>query len=720
MRTLIFFSMAVFMNTVSLAQRPNWVNCLSGEVVNDMIIIDEEMWIATSGGVVVSNSLDNKNTYYTTQNSILQSNIIKQIKLDSEGTIWILTDRGLVSVAEEWKLHEVEIDRIALDENNNLIAVHLSTLITWTGDEFVSTELSSNQSWIYATLDLIINKQTGDIWIASSADFSSLAVRQISQGSESFITSSNSALPWTTNGVSFSIDNDGITWMLAEGRIYIFDGEWKDISAQDDRLDAKSYYRITHDELGKTYLVDHESITIIDADMNISQLPYPKELRTLHTPSFIKIVNKDIFLGIRNMGLWKYSDSEWSKINTSENSFRYNHMEVSKDQSEKIYIKTGTSYSFNQERKDNQIYTYTDGILEDESTEYPFYDAISYNLEILGNVPNENWMHVNNTLFQEINGEWEEAILPNAFPDLNLQNSSIYFDHNRDRWLTLKDTSIILYESPLGWLKFGAESHLEKYERFNSIFNHPSTNDLWLTSSNYISTYNYELDTWKNVLCWDLDLSSNNLRTTITKDGNIYGISGSDFFKVIRQDSLEIIIDPKSPLFQYPSMYTIYADGNDIWIGMEGQVVKYADENIEIFNQENSGIPQAAINSIVKDENDNLWFGTSGGGLSIYNPNGVTDDILAKASLTKITEIKHGTYKVYPNPATTEIIIESLTQDNVLNYRLFDAHGRLVKSGISMMGSKQLNIQDIPSGLFYIQVIEPSSFSSSIFKIIKL
>jgi len=154
-----------------------------------------------------------------------------------------------------------------------------------------------------------------------------------------------------------------------------------------------------------------------------------------------------------------------------------------------------------------------------------------------------------------------------------------------------------------------------------------------LTSSIYLSTYNYELDTWKNVLCWDLDLSSNNLRTTVKKDGNIYGISGSDFFRVIRQDSLEIIIDPDSPLFQYPSMYTIFADGNDIWIGMEGQVVKYADENIEIFNLENSGIPQAAINSIVKDENDNLWFGTSGGGLSIYNPNGVTDDILAKASL---------------------------------------------------------------------------------------
>ena len=77
-------------------------------------------------------------------------------------------------------------------------------------------------------------------------------------------------------------------------------------------------------------------------------------------------------------------------------------------------------------------------------------------------------------------------------------------------------------------------------------------------------------------------------------------------------------------------------------------------------------------------------------------------------------------HNVYPNPATTEITIKSLTQDNVLNYRLFDAHGRLVKSGISMMGTKQLNIQDIPSGLFYIQVIGPSAFSSSIFKIIKL
>ena len=720
MRTLIFFSMVVFINTVSSAQRPNWVNCLSGEVVNDMIIIDEEMWIATTGGVVVNNIIDNKNTYYTTQNSILQSNTINQIKIDSEGTIWILTARGLVSVAEEWKAYNQDIHRIALDENNNLIAANLSTLFSRTGDDFIPTELLSNGSWGYGTLDLIKNKQTGNVWIATSVDFNSLSIRQISQGSDSSFTNQNSVLPWTTVGVSFSIDNAGITWMLAGGRVYKYDEEWEDISSQNSRLDAESYNYISHDEFGKTYLVDHETITIIDVDMNISELPYPKELRTLQTPSFITTENEEIFLGIRNLGLWKYSDSEWSKISTSENTFRYNHIEVSKDQSDKIYIKTGTSYSFNQERKDNQTYTYTDGLLEDESTEYPFYDAISYNLEILGNIPNENWMHVDYTLFQEINGEWEEAILPDDFPDLNLQNSSIYFDNNRDRWLTLKDTSIILYESPLGWLKFGAESHLEKYERFNSIFNHPLNNELWLTTSNYLSTYNYESESWKNVLCWDLDLNSNNLKTTITSDGRIFGINNTDFFRVIRQDTLDIISNRESTIFRDESINTIFADGNDIWIGMEGQVVKYADENIEIFNQENSGIPEAAINSIVKDENDNLWFGTSGGGLSIYNPNGVTDDILAKASLTKITEIKHETYKVYPNPATTEIIIESLTQDNVLNYRLFDAHGRLVKSGISMLGTNQLNIQDIPSGLFYIQVIEPSAFSSSIFKIIKL
>lgn len=60
MRFIIILSIFIFIRTVSLAQNPKWVNCLSGEDVYDMATTDEALWIATSGGVVVSNLLGTK------------------------------------------------------------------------------------------------------------------------------------------------------------------------------------------------------------------------------------------------------------------------------------------------------------------------------------------------------------------------------------------------------------------------------------------------------------------------------------------------------------------------------------------------------------------------------------------------------------------------------------------------------------------------------------
>jgi len=60
-------------------------------------------------------------------------------------------------------------------------------------------------------------------------------------------------------------------------------------------------------------------------------------------------------------------------------------------------------------------------------------------------------------------------------------------------------------------------------------------------------------------------------------------------------------------------------------------------------------------------------------------------------------------FKLYPNPARSEIFLDSLPSD--FNYKIFNTEGRLMNSGTLENGNKRISIELLPSGVYFIKGI---------------
>jgi hypothetical protein len=77
--------------------------------------------------------------------------------------------------------------------------------------------------------------------------------------------------------------------------------------------------------------------------------------------------------------------------------------------------------------------------------------------------------------------------------------------------------------------------------------------------------------------------------------------------------------------------------------------------------------------------------------------------------------------KIYPNPASDLITIAFETEvQSVIGITMLDSHGRLVKTDKiePSMAEKQMNLQDLPSGIYYLRLIKGKLIN--VYKVVKL
>ena len=62
---------------------------------------------------------------------------------------------------------------------------------------------------------------------------------------------------------------------------------------------------------------------------------------------------------------------------------------------------------------------------------------------------------------------------------------------------------------------------------------------------------------------------------------------------------------------------------NHMWIGTDQGVVFYDYDQWTVYNTDNSGLSSNNITGIVVDKKNHVWIATYGGGLNVFNPNGL-------------------------------------------------------------------------------------------------
>jgi ligand-binding sensor domain-containing protein len=124
---------------------------------------------------------------------------------------------------------------------------------------------------------------------------------------------------------------------------------------------------------------------------------------------------------------------------------------------------------------------------------------------------------------------------------------------------------------------------------------------------------------------------------------------------------------------------------------------KFDGINWTIYDISNSGMPNSLIKTIAIDEDGTKWIGTHGGGLAVFNENGIP--VSVKENITSKNNLI-----LYPNPAKEMITISSpaITIPTVLS--IFNVSGEKVIERQLNDNESQIDISALPRGVYFVRV----------------
>ncbi|HTL80840.1 MAG TPA: T9SS type A sorting domain-containing protein [Bacteroidia bacterium] len=147
-------------------------------------------------------------------------------------------------------------------------------------------------------------------------------------------------------------------------------------------------------------------------------------------------------------------------------------------------------------------------------------------------------------------------------------------------------------------------------------------------------------------------------------------------------------------IYRYDSI-----DGN-----LAGNFIKTDTLYIDSYEGGNTSVATADFN------NDGLYdlvMGNYAGGLSMYY--GDLD-----TTLTVNEEFAANGFSVYPDPANTMITLDLQKYPNgTMHYHIFDVTGKLIESDVITSSSAQLNVSDLPQGIYFITLTNGSGYTAT-------
>ena len=130
-------------------------------------------------------------------------------------------------------------------------------------------------------------------------------------------------------------------------------------------------------------------------------------------------------------------------------------------------------------------------------------------------------------------------------------------------------------------------------------------------------------------------------------------------------------ISPSVTNFNFQAVNDVVC-GKNIWFASDHGLMEFDGDSWKNYRVDNSGILSNDIRSIGMDEHNNIWLGTAGKGLVIYNPAGVALSI--ENTLTST-----GAINIFPNPAKGEVTFSfTAEQAGKAELELYDMLGKKV------------------------------------------
>ncbi len=700
----VLFFFFVSINILS-AQNSKWQNCVSNENVQAIKTVGENTWIATTGGLIVLDAQLQEIVRYTALNSDLPCNWIDELEVDGNGTVWMRHCYGVSSFdGVDFVQYELGGSKLRLDKDGNVFGIVTNGFYQWNGSGF-DFQLVDEMSTGLSLGDVLMTDQ-GVVWSARST-FGIFQLYRYADGQLEIFDYQNSDLPFEFPAEVKILhkENSNVIFVLGKSifqyqeGVVVYSGDLDafidDICYNDDGTLSAIETKI-EDGIRSIYL------SHFNGDFSLIS----RDALSIDTgrEGVLSINGDHSLVGFSNVGLYSVGNMITDKVDLTQtvmSSSKINSMEIVNNA---LWFTLGSTYNANA-----SIIAYQDNLWSSKALDFPFdqsEELVFPHMFELGKEDTTYMIHDRLSYYQTGNGNWFPVSNPDLVQDVDENYSSTFIDNNGDKWLLELYTSDIYYDSPDGWVIYPHEVHGARSGAYFSKFNHPLTGDLWLSTYNGVSIYDYDSATWRVLTDTEMNIRNSPATMISTASGEVYGIAGKEFFKV-EGTTAEILqsADTLGNNINY-RFNEIYEDRNGIlWLGLNGEVANYHDGVWNLFTKDNSGIVNGDITDIYQDQDSNLWFSSRSGGIAIYNETGLADHFFDTLH-TSVQNIDYSNLLIlYPNPTTGLIHIKENGSgtDAISQIRVIDQYGRQVMS-CKANKDNTLNISTLLDGIYILRI----------------
>ncbi len=97
---------------------------------------------------------------------------------------------------------------------------------------------------------------------------------------------------------------------------------------------------------------------------------------------------------------------------------------------------------------------------------------------------------------------------------------------------------------------------------------------------------------------------------------------------------------------------------------------------------------------------DSSWFT----GVDPRNSSEIISDFEQNEMLTKISSLTLNPFRIYPNPTTGKVTVAGINKNEKLNISVYNAIGELLKTQELFSESKQFDLSEFSSGVYYLRI----------------
>lgn len=608
----------------SQSVNPFWINYTNGNCVTDVAVKGDSLWVATTGGITLLDTVNGTANFFNGCNSGLRSNQVSHIRVDQNNNKWVATSNGLDEFsASGWTHHypvglsesiySIEVDRfnnvwfIGLDTATsakclmriqNGVISRFDSLNSGLPSSIVSAITVDRMKNLYVVAGDCIVKYDGANWSVIDSSYTGLRNLYI---------------------YTFVVDVNQNFWLGTYFTVEHFDGlSWNSFSSSNSPITNVGLSGMTADDSGNVFICNRNQLlktngtnwTVFDTS-NCPAAQY-------RFVSCVVDAQNNLLTGTEVNGLYTLRNGIWNRYNTTGSGIAENFTDqIILCGRNKAIIQMNSSYSM----KDNAVWT-------------------SYYAEPQGQLVEPGRMAKDTSSSIVCGLKYNSSVNPGPIAAVLNDTSWSYssFINNSCYDVTIDHNNITWFGTTDGLVKFDGTTWTT-YTPANSpladifvmrVFADRNDN-IWVNTP-YGALQKFDGVNWQTI---NISGFPGLPMQDIVEDyaGNIWMSAGwlgtGVTTKIGRYTGTSWVMLNNTP----GDIATGLAIDNDnnLWAIFLGiGIGKYNGSTWTVYTPANSGLPDAFVHDIQIDEYNNVWIATSNSGLVLFNETGITFDIPAQ------------------------------------------------------------------------------------------